>query len=145
MKATCHEGSKGDVKILRKMARLKKELMVADQFASHILDLLFDLGEVESTRFFGGTAIKLGGVQFAMVMRGVLYFVVDEPLREKFREMGSQPFSYQTKKGQQTIQRYYSVPEELLEAPHQLCAAANSAFAHALATSTRPGRTRKHH
>ncbi len=118
---------------------------MADQFVSHILDLLFDLGEVESTRFFGGTAIKLGGVQFAMVMRGVLYFVVDEPLRERFREMGSQPFSYQTKKGQQTIQRYYSVPEELLEAPHQLCAAANSAFAHALATSKRPGRTRKHH
>ena len=50
---------------------------MADQFVSHILDLLFDLGEVESTRFFGGTAIKLGGVQFAMVMRGVLYFVVD--------------------------------------------------------------------
>ena len=118
---------------------------MADQFVSHILDLLFDLGEVESTRFFGGTAIKLGGVQFAMVIRGVLYFVVDEPLRERFREMGSQPFSYQTKKGQQTIQRYYSVPEELLEVPHQLCAAANSAFAHALATSKRPGRRPNHH
>ena len=116
---------------------------MAYQFVSHILDLLFDVGEVESTRFFGGTAIKLGGVQFAMVMRGVLYFVVDEPLRERFREMGSQPFSYQTKKGQQAIQRYYSVPAELLEAPQQLCAAANSAFAHALATSKSSQPTRK--
>lgn len=61
---------------------------MADQFVSHILDVLFDVGEVESTRFFGGTAIKLGGVQFAMIMRGVLYFVVDDPLRERFREMG---------------------------------------------------------
>lgn len=116
---------------------------MADQFVSHILDLLFDVGEVESTRFFGGTAIKLGGVQFAMVMRGVLYFVVDEPLRERFCEMGSQPFSYQTKKGQQAIQRYYSVPAELLEAPQQLCAAANRAFAHALATSKSSQPTRK--
>jgi DNA transformation protein len=70
-----------------------------------------------------------------MIMRGVLYFVVDDPLRERFREMGGQPFSYQTKKGQKAIQRYYSVPAELLEAPEQLCAAANSAFAHALASS----------
>jgi hypothetical protein len=33
------------------------------------------------------------------------------------------------------VQRYYSVPEELLEQPEALCVAANAAFAHALATS----------
>ena len=76
-----------------------------------------------------------------MVMRGVLYFVVDEPLRERFREMGSQPFSYQTKKGQQTIQRYYSV-QRTPGGAASVVSAAN--FAHALATSKRRGRLKDH-
>ena len=116
---------------------------MADEFQRHVLDLLFDLGDVESARFFSGTSIKLGGVQFAMIMRGVLYFVVDDQLREQFLSMGSEPFSYTTKQGQRALQRYYSVPEELLDAPDALYAAANAAFAHALATSRRAKRARK--
>ena len=114
-----------------------------DEFLHHVLDLLFDLGNVESARFFGGTSIKLGGVQFAMIMRGVLYFVVDDALLEQFLSMGSALFSFTTKHGQRALQRYYSVPEELLDAPDALYAAATAAFAHALATSRRAKRARK--
>ena len=109
--------------------------MAVDEFAHHILDLLSGIGEVEPARFFCGTAIKLTGVQFAMVMQSTLYFVVNDELREQFQQLGSEPFSYDTKHGQKAVQRYYSVPEELLEQPEALCCAANAAFAHALATS----------
>ena len=108
---------------------------MADEFARHIVDSLYELGDIETARFFGGTGLKLGGVQFAMITRGVLYFVVDDALRERFRCMGSEPFSYATKQGQRALQRYYSVPDELLDTPDALYAAASAAFAHARATS----------
>ena len=108
--------------------------MAADEFVNYILDVLGGLGEVQPARFFGGTAVKLEGVQFAMIMQGTLYFVVSDELRVQFQHLGSQPFSYDTKHGEKAVQRYYSVPEEVLEEPEALCAAANIAFAHALAT-----------
>ena len=109
--------------------------MVADEFVNHVLDILGSIGEVETARFFGGSAIRLAGVQFAMIMQGTLYFVVSDSLREQFQALGSQPFSYYTKHGPRAIHRYYTVPEELLEDPEALCRAGNAAFAHARATS----------
>ena len=109
--------------------------MAADEFVNHMLDMLGSIGEVEAARFFGGNAIRLAGVQFAMIMQGTLYFVVSDALREQFRALGSQPFSYDTRHGLKEVQRYYAVPEELLEDPEALCRAGNAAFAHARATS----------
>ena len=48
-----------------------------NEFVQHIHDLLSIFAEVECYRFFGGFGFKLGGIQFAMVMRNTLYFVVD--------------------------------------------------------------------
>ena len=89
--------------------------MAADEFVNHVLDILGSIGEVETARFFGGSAIRLAGVQFAMIMQGTLYFVVSDALREQFQALGSQPFSYDTKHGPRAIHRYYTVPEELLD------------------------------
>ena len=52
--------------------------MAADEFVNHVLDMLGSIGEVEAARFFGGNAIRLAGVQFAMIMQGTLYFVVSD-------------------------------------------------------------------
>ena len=62
--------------------------MAADEFVNHVLDMLGSIGEVEAARFFGGNAIRLAGVQFAMIMQGTLYFVVSDALREQFRALG---------------------------------------------------------
>ena len=53
-----------------------------NEFVQHIHDLLSIFAEVECYRFFGGFGFKLGGIQFAMVMRNTLYFVVDSDLRD---------------------------------------------------------------
>ena len=61
-----------------------------NEFVQHIHDLLSVFAEVECYRFFGGFGFKLGGIQFAMVMRNTLYFVVDSDLRDFFVSMGSE-------------------------------------------------------
>lgn len=115
--------------------RMIRDRMAADEFVTHVVDVLNGVGDIESTRFFGGTGIKLDGTQFAMIMRGTLYFVVSPDLREQFKALGSEPFSYATKNGQKLVQRYYAVPDELVEDAQALCAAANVAFAYARKTS----------
>ena len=78
-----------------------------NEFVQHIHDLLCIFAEVECYRFFGGFGFKLGGIQFAMVMRNTLYFVVDSDLRDFFTSMGSEPFTYKFKAGTKKLQRYY--------------------------------------
>ena len=47
-----------------------------NEFVQHIHDLLSIFAEVECYRFFGGFGFKLGGIQFAMVMRNTLYLLL---------------------------------------------------------------------
>ena len=114
-----------------------------NEFAQHIHDLLSIFTEVECYRFFGGYGFKLGGIRFAMVMRNTLYFVVDSDLRDFFASMGSEPFTYQTKAGTKKLQRYYSVPDEILEDHEQLAAAQNQSVALAMKTNYKTLKARK--
>ncbi len=104
------------------------------EFSNFVLDLLVDLGEVSQGRFFGGISFKLFDTQFAMCMGGTLYFVVNDATRSKYKAQGSEPFGYQTKKGRRLVQRYYQVPEDVLEDHETLLAWANEAVAIAIAT-----------
>ena len=114
-----------------------------NEFVQHIHDLLCIFAEVEFYRFFGGFGFKLGGIQFAMVMGNTLYFVVDSDLRDFFISMGSEPFSYKTKSGTKKLQRYYSVPDEILEDHEQLAAAQNQSVAFAIKTNYKSVKDRK--
>ena len=93
---------------------------MANEFSQHIFDQLAELGEIEMGRFFGGTGFKIGGVQFAMCMGSSLYLVVNDQTRGKYQQAGSGPFSYNTRKGQRLVHRYYQVPDEILEDHDQL-------------------------
>ncbi len=88
---------------------------MSDEFSEYVLDLLTPLGDIESGRFFGGTAFKCSGVQFAMMMRETLYLVVDDTTRLKYIHAGSNPFSYEKKGGVQEVRRYYEVPADVLD------------------------------
>ena len=88
---------------------------MSNEFAEFVHGQLADLGEVVFGRFFGGVGFKLGDVQFAMCMRNALYLVVDDATRPRIVAQGSKPFQYGTAKGVRLVQRYYEVPEEVLE------------------------------
>ncbi len=104
------------------------------EFSDYVQDLLAELGEVSQGRFFGGISFKLLGTQFAMCMGGTLYFVVNDATRPKYLACDSEPFGYQTKKGRRLVQRYYQVPEDVLEDQEVLLAWANEAVVVARAT-----------
>ena len=113
-----------------------------NEFVQHIHDLLSIFAEVECYRFFGGFGFRLGGIQFAMVMRNTLYFVVGSDLRDFFVSMGSEPFTYKSKAGTKKLQRYYSVPNRL-EDHQKLAAAQNQSVAFAMKTNYKSVKARK--
>ena len=102
---------------------------MSDEFAEHVRDLLSPAFEIESGRFFGGFGFKCDGIQFAMIIRDSLYFVVDKQLRPKYAAMGSKPFSYEKQGRIQEVKRYYEVPTEVLEDPEKIIEWAEHAIA----------------
>ena len=113
--------------------------MPNSEFANYMTDLLAgclaNTGELTSSRFFGGVGIKQVDVQFAMCMGNTLYFVVDDSTRQNYKDLGSESFAYNTKKGLRLVQRYYSVPEEVLEDEDLLRSWANEAIGIAMRTA----------
>lgn len=84
------------------------------EFVSYIHDRLTGLGDIECSRYFGGWGFRTEGELFAIIMGQMLYFRVNDQLREELAAIGSKPFSY--KKGEQRIivERFYTAPERCI-------------------------------
>lgn len=90
------------------------------EYTRYAMELLEPIGRVHTTPFFGGVGICRGAVQFAMIMRNSLYFVVDDVTRRKYEGAGMAPFSYVTRRGRVQVRRYFELPEDVLTDPDQL-------------------------
>jgi DNA transformation protein and related proteins len=90
---------------------ISEQRQVAEEIAARIVGL----GEVRVARFFGGASLSCDGIQFAMVMKGVLYLRVDEPMRAELSAMGARPFIYQGASGPVTASKYYEAPADALD------------------------------
>jgi DNA transformation protein len=113
----------------------------SSEFIEFIKEQLAPIGELETTRFFGGIGLTVNGVQFGMLMDNSAYFVVDDRTRLSYQKMGSSCFSYATQKGRVNVSRYFEVPAQALDEPAQLLALAIEAMA--IATRTRGIKTAK--
>ncbi|MBI3713456.1 MAG: TfoX/Sxy family protein [Burkholderiales bacterium] len=90
------------------------------QFADELAYRLEPLGDIEVKRFFGGHALRYAGVQFAMVMKGSVYFHVDDSTRANYQKHQSQAFHYVSKTKDIIVQRYFEVPPAILESDAEL-------------------------
>ncbi len=108
-------------------------------YVEFVKDQLGSLRGVSTSRFFGGTGLSSEGTQFAMIMGGSLYFVVDERTRPKYERMGSSCFAYDKKNGRVAVGKYYAVPAELLEDQEQLVSLARESIR--VASSLKGSRT----
>lgn len=88
--------------------------------AQDIADSLKAMGPVTVSRFFGGAALRVGGVQFAFVMWNSLYLCVDADSRPAFEALDAAPFKYAGRSGIVTVARYYEAPAEIVEDPDAL-------------------------
>jgi len=85
------------------------------ELGEYVVDLLVPMGDVEIRRFFGGWGLVFDSYQFGVVLRGTLYFNVDDSTRQKYIDEDCEPFEYDTKKRRVTVKRFYEVPARLLE------------------------------
>ncbi len=100
---------------------------MADDYTSYVLDCLAAarVGPVTRERLFSGSGLRIDGELFGVILRGTLYFVVDDQTRPRFVEAGMGPFTYsrktaQQKSGQRKIERWYELPEDVLLDPSDL-------------------------
>ena len=90
------------------------------QYADELMHRLRKIGSVEVKRFFGGYGLVHAGVQFAFVMKGSLFFYVNDQTRDQYIQQHSQAFSYSTKSKQVIVNSYFEVPASPLESDTEL-------------------------
>jgi DNA transformation protein and related proteins len=94
-----------------------------------LIDLFADFGPVTIRPMFSGFGISADGINFAMALRGGLYFRADEQTIARFEAEGSKPFSYQTSAKTVTVGSYWQLPERLYDDPEELTDWARAALA----------------
>lgn len=89
--------------------------MSADsEFIDYLLELLEGFGIVQAKRMFGGHGLFRDGLMFALIADEVLYFKVDDEVREDFSQRNLEAFTYY-KKGKPMQLSYYQAPEEAMD------------------------------
>jgi DNA transformation protein len=111
----------------------------SSEFVGFVRDQLAALGDLEASRFFGGTGLRSGGVLFGMIMDGTLYFATDEASRAQYVDLGSKPFTFR-KAGKLMTTKYMEVPAAVLDDPERLGACASAAIR---VSRTRASRSRQ--
>ena len=88
-----------------------------------LIDLFADFGPVTIRRMFSGFGISADGINFALALRGGLYFRADEQTIPQFEAEGSKPFQYQTQTAKTvTVNSYWQLPARLFDDPEELAA-----------------------
>ncbi|MDH3387655.1 MAG: TfoX/Sxy family protein [Gammaproteobacteria bacterium] len=103
----------------------------AQEFATHIVDLLDPFGPCEARRMFGGFGIFHQGLMFGLIADGHLYLKADAQSRELFETEASEAFSYY-KQDREYKLSYYQAPEAFFEDPDACLRWARIAFDAAL-------------
>jgi DNA transformation protein len=85
-----------------------------------LIDLFSDFGPVTIRPMFSGFGISVEGTNFALALRGGLYFRADDQTIARFEAEGSKPFQYQTRSKTVTVASYWQLPERLYDDPEEL-------------------------
>jgi DNA transformation protein len=104
-------------------------MAISEDFLDFLHDQLHGLGHITTRRMFSGAAIYCDGVVFALVLRDVLYFKVDDGNRSAYEAEGLEPFIYQSRGKSVRMEAYRCVPERLFDDPDEMLAWARAALA----------------
>ena len=86
--------------------------MPKDSFKDFVLDQLDALEGVTCRAMFGGHGLYCGKNFFGILYKERLFFRVTDATRQEYEHRGMEPFRPNTN---QTLQRYYEVPADVLE------------------------------
>ncbi|MEW6644161.1 MAG: TfoX/Sxy family protein [Pseudomonadota bacterium] len=91
-------------------------------------DLFSAFGPVSLRRMFSGYGVSVDGVNFALVLRGGIYFRTDGQTVARFEEEGAKPFQYETRNKVVTVASYWQLPDRLYDDPEELADWARAAL-----------------
>ncbi len=97
-----------------------------DEFLPWVQEQLARVGKVQPRAMFGGHALYLDGVFFAIAWRGALYLRTDETTRERHKVEGMRPFK--PYRGQNAMRSYWEVPPAVLRDRRKLASWARDAL-----------------
>ena len=92
-------------------------MAVSRDFVDHVGELFAPLGTIRSQRMFSGVGVYADDLIFAFLVDDTLYLRVDPDSEARFREAGTEPFTFAMKDGRQVAISYWRAPEEVLEDP----------------------------
>ena len=119
-------------------------MAISQDFLDFLHDQLHRLGHITTRRMFSGAAIYCDGVVFALVLRDVLYFKVDDGNRSAYQAEGLEPFIYEARGKPVRVGAYRRVPERLFDDPDEMLVWARAALAAGRRTpSKKAPKTRK--
>lgn len=94
-----------------------------------LADLFSEFGPVNLRRMFSGYGISVDGINFALVLRGAIYFRADEQTVQRFEDEGSKPFQYDARGKVVTVASYWRLPDRLYDDTEELAQWARAALA----------------
>lgn len=92
-------------------------------FVEYVLELLEPLGDVKTSRMFGGVLLKAEGKQLGVLFGDTVYFKIKErALQERYKEGGSKQFTYtrKDKKDPVVIKNWWSAPESAMDSSEEM-------------------------
>jgi len=98
-----------------------------------ILPPLQAAGEARGRAMFGGFGVYLDDVIVGLIIWDRLFFRVDDHNRPDYQASGSEPFTYEGRRGKPIEMPYWEVPGEVLAEPDRLCTWAMKARAASVA------------
>jgi DNA transformation protein len=107
--------------------------------AEAIRDVFRGFGPVRIRRMFGGKGIYQGELMFALEADGELYLKADDASIGTFQELGSRPFTFETRDGRTTLTSYWLMPESALDDADEARDFANMALGSARRAKDRKG------
>lgn len=93
-----------------------------------LLDLFAGFGPVTLRRMFSGYGVSRDGINFALVLRGAIYFRANERTIPQFEAEGAKPFQYTARGKTVTLGSYWQLPERLYDDIDELATWAEDAF-----------------
>lgn len=93
--------------------------MASPQAKAIVIELerkLTPLGPFRAKPMFSGYGLYLDGVIFGLVLRENFYLKVDDQNRPDFVKARSEPFRYETRKGEVTVDSYWRCPAKVMAA-----------------------------
>jgi DNA transformation protein and related proteins len=104
-------------------------MAVSEDFLEFLKDQLRGLGHITTRRMFSGAGIYCDGVIFALLLRDVLHFKVDDGNRGAYEAERLEPFIYQSRGKVVRMEAYRRVPERLFDDPDEMLEWARAALA----------------